>query len=230
MLKFMDSKPALPVINAPKVAAAKPVKPARKAKKLDGGARFVTAPVAAADNDISDQLQPSLESSSGGQEPDEKAVEAARSDSRSSPEGGSVNVGILPARESTTKRQPEPTEQSAAEVPSVRVAPAPARTVIKVPEGAPAPRRTAAQERLFSRAPLTTGAKLTARPTLRPCPLAAKREQLARAIAYLKREHAILITVWDRDAPVRTYRVSGRKFAIYADDVIDLAVEKGMAA
>lgn len=49
---------------------------------------------------------------------------------------------------------------------------------------------------------------------------------LAAAIVFLKRE-CILVTVCDRDAQIRTYRVSGKANAMLASEVIEFAIKRG---
>ncbi len=88
--------------------------------------------------------------------------------------------------------------------------------------------KTAAQERLFSSLPLTSKKVAAPSITLRPDPLAERRERLNRAIVWLKREHRILVTVVDREALVRQYLVSGKRDRMLADHVIDYAVSLGM--
>lgn len=50
--------------------------------------------------------------------------------------------------------------------------------------------------------------------------------RIASAIAYL-RARGILVTVVDRDAQVRQYLVTGRRYRMLAEDVIDIAIAKG---
>lgn len=50
--------------------------------------------------------------------------------------------------------------------------------------------------------------------------------RVASAIAFL-RARGILVTVVDRDAQVRQYLVTGRRYRQLAEDVIDLAIAKG---
>ncbi len=52
--------------------------------------------------------------------------------------------------------------------------------------------------------------------------------RIAGAIAFL-RTLGILVSVVDRDAQVRRYWVTGRKYRQLAEDVIDLAIAKGWA-
>lgn len=59
------------------------------------------------------------------------------------------------------------------------------------------------------------------------CPITARRERLAVAIAYLKRR-CILVDAKDRFAQVRLYRVSGKREPMLAEQVIEHAVAKGM--
>ncbi len=65
-----------------------------------------------------------------------------------------------------------------------------------------------------------------ARPPL-PLTFEARRARLEAAIAHLKR-HCILVSVSDRDAPVRLYRVSGRRESKFAEEVIEIAQEYGL--
>lgn len=79
----------------------------------------------------------------------------------------------------------------------------------------------------FGRAPLSRpAAKRPALPSLGP---EQRRILLDRAIAFLKRD-CILVTVCDRDAQIRKYRVSGKREAMLACEVIDFAVERGLDA
>lgn len=59
------------------------------------------------------------------------------------------------------------------------------------------------------------------------CPIAARRERLAVAVAFLKRR-CILVDALDRFAQVRLYRVSGKRQPMLAEQVIDHAIAKGM--
>lgn len=61
------------------------------------------------------------------------------------------------------------------------------------------------------------------------CPIAARRAQIARAIAFLKRK-CVLVDPVDRFAQVRRYRVSGKRDPIYAEQVIEMAEAMGMEA
>lgn len=61
------------------------------------------------------------------------------------------------------------------------------------------------------------------------CPIATRREQIARAIAFLKR-HCVLVDPVDRFAQVRRYRVSGKREPVYAEQVIEMAEALGMEA
>lgn len=55
-----------------------------------------------------------------------------------------------------------------------------------------------------------------------------RHARLAAAIAFLK-ARAILVTPTDRDAQIRTYRVSGKRYPQLAEEVVELAIEKGWA-
>lgn len=63
----------------------------------------------------------------------------------------------------------------------------------------------------------------------RPAPYELRRIRLERAIAHLKRQ-CILVSVVNRDAQIRTYRVSGKREPMLAEDVIAHAIAKGMEA
>ncbi len=63
--------------------------------------------------------------------------------------------------------------------------------------------------------------------TLPPNPLEARRQRLQRAIDWLN-QHAWFVQVVNREAAVRTYRVAGKRDAMLAEDVIRVAIEKGM--
>lgn len=62
---------------------------------------------------------------------------------------------------------------------------------------------------------------------LPPNPLDARRQRLQRAIDWLN-QHAWFVQIVNREAAVRTYRVSGKRDAMLAEDVIRIAIEKGM--
>lgn len=59
-----------------------------------------------------------------------------------------------------------------------------------------------------------------------PLPPMQRRAALEAATAFLKR-HGLLVSVSDRHAPVRKYRVSGKAAAMFAEDVIEIARELG---
>ncbi len=66
------------------------------------------------------------------------------------------------------------------------------------------------------------------KPVLLPSlPFAARRQRLDAAIAFLKRQ-GILVSVVDRDAPIRKYRVSGKLDPRFAEEVIEIAVARGL--
>lgn len=81
---------------------------------------------------------------------------------------------------------------------------------------APAPRPIAAPR--IERKPLST---------LGPDPLAQRREEIARAIRFLK-SRCVLVDITDRNAPIRKYRVSGKREAMLAEQVIEHAIALGM--
>lgn len=56
----------------------------------------------------------------------------------------------------------------------------------------------------------------------------ARRRRFDAATRFLK-TRGILVSVVDRDAPIRTYFVSGKRYRQYAEDVIDIAIAKGWA-
>jgi hypothetical protein len=58
--------------------------------------------------------------------------------------------------------------------------------------------------------------------------IANRFERIAAAIAYLKTK-CILVQVIDRDELVRRYRVTGKRYPQYHDDVIDIATGLGWA-
>lgn len=64
---------------------------------------------------------------------------------------------------------------------------------------------------------------------LPPNPLEERRARLQRAIVWLN-THAFFVQIVDRDAAVRMYRVSGKRDAMLAEDVIRVAIDKGMDA
>ncbi|PAL25507.1 hypothetical protein CD928_03265 [Sphingopyxis sp. GW247-27LB] len=55
-----------------------------------------------------------------------------------------------------------------------------------------------------------------------------RHARIAGAIAFLKSQ-AILVSVVDRDAPVRQYFVAGKRYRQYAEEVIEIAIAKGWA-
>lgn len=60
-----------------------------------------------------------------------------------------------------------------------------------------------------------------------PNPLEARRQRLQRAIDWLN-QRAWFVQIVNREAPVRTYRVAGKRDPMLAEDVIRVALEKGM--
>lgn len=60
-----------------------------------------------------------------------------------------------------------------------------------------------------------------------PLPTATRRARLERAIAFLK-ARCILVSICDRAALVRQYRVTGKREPMLAEDVIELAAWHGM--
>lgn len=64
---------------------------------------------------------------------------------------------------------------------------------------------------------------------LPPMPMEARRRALDAAMRHLA-SRGVLVTVLDRFADVRRYRVSGKRDPLLAEDVIALAVEWGMQA
>lgn len=56
-----------------------------------------------------------------------------------------------------------------------------------------------------------------------------RKARLQRAIDWLN-SRAWFVQVVDRNALVRRYRVSGKRDPMYAEDVINLAIAKGMEA
>lgn len=72
------------------------------------------------------------------------------------------------------------------------------------------------------------GQPVAAQPVrLPPLPTQTRRERLDAATAFLKRQ-AILVSVVDRSALVRRYRISGKRESVFAEDVIAIAIERGM--
>ena len=63
--------------------------------------------------------------------------------------------------------------------------------------------------------------------TLPPNPVEARRARLQRAIDWLN-AHAWFVSIVNREALVRTDRVAGKRDAMLAEDVIRVAIEKGM--
>lgn len=53
-----------------------------------------------------------------------------------------------------------------------------------------------------------------------------RREQLTGAIAFLKRQ-GILVSVYDREAQLRRYRVTGKAYSKSHEEVIEIAVARG---
>lgn len=62
-----------------------------------------------------------------------------------------------------------------------------------------------------------------------PLPAFARRQRLQAAMMFLKRQ-CILVSPVDRSALVRRYRVSGKREAMYAEEVVAFAVERGFQA
>lgn len=63
--------------------------------------------------------------------------------------------------------------------------------------------------------------------TLAPDPIAQRREAIERAIRFLK-SRCILVDITDRTAAIRKYRVSGKREAMLAEQVIEHAQALGM--
>lgn len=147
-------------------------------------------------------LSPSETGAAGRTE--EKANAAVRSDNRSAPEAGSESV-------------------RAASAPRIQPKPQPVQTVV-VDEAGPEPQITAPVPATEAR--IAMGAHLPAQPWRGRDVLAERAARLASAIAYLK-TRAILVETLNREAPVRTYRVSGKRDAKYAEEVIEIAMDMG---
>lgn len=62
-----------------------------------------------------------------------------------------------------------------------------------------------------------------------PLPAFARRQRLQAAMMFLKRQ-CILVSPVDRSALVRRYRVSGKREAMYAEEVVAFAIERGFQA
>lgn len=60
-----------------------------------------------------------------------------------------------------------------------------------------------------------------------PLSIEERRRRLDLAIAHLKRQ-CILVDIVDRSAPIRTYRVSGKRESKLAEEVIEIAVARGL--
>lgn len=60
-----------------------------------------------------------------------------------------------------------------------------------------------------------------------PLSIEERRRRLDLAIAHLKRQ-CILVDIVDRSAPIRTYRVSGKRESKLAEEVIKIAVARGL--
>lgn len=60
-------------------------------------------------------------------------------------------------------------------------------------------------------------------------PILQRRAQVERAIAFL-RGKGVLVSIVDRQALVRKYRVTGKPESVLAEDVIQIALERGMTA
>lgn len=89
-----------------------------------------------------------------------------------------------------------------------------------------------AHERVLSRtkpAPrLSIGQRnMKAATSVLPNPMERRRRRIAAAIAHLKRQ-CILVTPTDRSAMIRRYRVTGKQALMLAEDVIEMAVARGM--
>lgn len=86
--------------------------------------------------------------------------------------------------------------------------------------------KTAAQERL-ARLPLVSPGKAGGR-ALPPCPIEARRQRLTRAINWLRAERGMGVRVVDREAEIRQYQVGNCGTHMFAEAVIDFAIEAGM--
>lgn len=64
------------------------------------------------------------------------------------------------------------------------------------------------------------------RPPL-PITFEVRRQRLEAAIVHLKR-HCVLVSVCDRGAEIRRYRVSGRRESKFAEEVIEIAQAYGL--
>lgn len=60
-----------------------------------------------------------------------------------------------------------------------------------------------------------------------PCAFEQRRQRLQAATAFLKRR-SILVDPVDKAAAIRTYRVSGRRYAKLAEEVIEIAEALGL--
>lgn len=65
-------------------------------------------------------------------------------------------------------------------------------------------------------------------PAKPPSWIEQRHARINGAIAFLK-SRAILVTVVDRDAQIRQYFVSGNRNRLFAEEVIEIAIEKGWA-
>lgn len=89
--------------------------------------------------------------------------------------------------------------------------------------------RKLAEHNAAAKARLPIGAPVPPRERAIPPLAPAQRMALLNAaIAFLKRQ-AVLVSVYDRTAPVRRYLVSGKRGPLMAEDVIELAREKGFS-
>ncbi len=57
-------------------------------------------------------------------------------------------------------------------------------------------------------------------------PIAERRARIEGATAFLKRR-CILVSVVNREAQIRTYRVSGKRDPMLLDEVVAFAMERG---
>ena len=62
---------------------------------------------------------------------------------------------------------------------------------------------------------------------LPPLPTEQRRARLDAAIAFLRRR-GVLVCVVDRDAQIRKYRVTGQPDSVLLEQVVEIAVGKGM--
>lgn len=174
---------------------------------------------------------------------DAKPQPAVRTDSRSGPEAGSEEVRRQPSRQSRKKSSSSLPKRVAETAPEAQITPPDAVTPIKKGHDTPLNGRqgTVIVDE-FAHFPVVDNKLIGCEPHVvvvvpsRQCGKTVARdwyvrrhEVLGAAVRFLK-ARCILVDVVDRDAQIRKYRVSGRREAMYLEDVVALAEGLGFEA